>query len=349
MIYKGMSVARLNMSHGTHEDHEKSIENIRTAAERYKRRTNYNAPVAVAVDLRGQEIRIGKIPKQFEAIGLQVNIGDKIRFHNNPLIADEPLPDMIFIDHSFIDKTLKRKHEILIDDGKLSFIVEEIYSVNATCKANKVGVLRSFQSVFIPAIKIDLNLPIVSEKDAKDLEFAVKNNVDFIFVSYVESQEWIDEIRARLGKTGRKIEVFAKIQSLLDSEKLDEILDKADGIILKPSVEIEPKHTKLFEYFVLNKCKTKLKPCFTIFEANPLEPTEICQAVNWKIDAGDGQILTQHAAVGKENPLRSMLILEGCRTLKNLLDGSEVNFERKDVYIALASVSLNFPLISLEK
>lgn len=98
-IYNGMTVARLNMSHGTHEEHENSIRNVRIAADRFWKRTNYQAPVAIAVDLNGQEIRLGHLCEQFDKTGQPVYVGNSIRFHHNFQLALEPTPDLIFIDH----------------------------------------------------------------------------------------------------------------------------------------------------------------------------------------------------------------------------------------------------------
>lgn len=341
MVYKGMSVARLNMSHGTYDEHEKSIVNIKIAAESYRNRTKYQAPLAIAIDLRSQEIRTGKIHQQFENTGQLLKVGDTLRLQNNNQIGDVPTPEMIYISCDIIDKSLRKKQEIFIDDGKIALVVDEIYGGTVTCKVTKGGILGRNRCVYVPEIWKEMNFPKVTERDKLDINFAVKNEVDFIFASYVESGEWIDEIRKILGEAGSETEIYAKIQNPSGIDAIDEILAKADGIIFKPTMEIEPKVTEFVQNFLLSRSKQNMKPCFINIDAK-LVSTQLYQVVHWKIKSGDGLVLTHELAEGKKKPLDTMEILgsvELClHNNETVNENDELPFERNDIQGALASV-----------
>jgi pyruvate kinase len=347
MIYKGMSVARLNMSHGTFEEHEKSIENIRIAAERCRKRTNYQVPVAIAIDLCGQEIRIGKIHQQFEKTGRLLKVGDTLKLHNNSQFADEPGLEMIYINYDIIENSLRKKHEIFIGDGTIAMTVEEIHGGIVTGKVTKGGIIKSFQCVFIPEIANELNFPKITDSDKLNIEFGVKNQVDFIFASHVDSSDLIDEVRNCLGDVGKGIEIYAKIQNPAGVDAFDEIITRADGIIFKPTMEFDAKVIPFVQKLVMCRCKASMKPCLIMIDSK-LVSTELYNAVNWIVDSGDGTVLTHEAAEGKTKPLESMSILTNIKShlheVFNPFDDDEIPFECKDIQGSLASACVSSSL-----
>lgn len=336
MIYKGMSVARLNFSHGTQEQHLETIRNLRLATERCLDRTKFHWPLAIAADLRGPEIRIGKI----ENSGKLVEDGDLIKFNSNPVFAEKSSSEMIYIDHPLADYIKKQNH-IFIDNGSVQLTVEDIFGDIITCRVEKQGVLASNQSVLIPEIEKRLNLPVVSERDKSDLKFAVQHDIDFIFASHVESSNGIDEIRDLLSDYGtKKIKVYAKIQNQTGVDEIDEIISNADGIILSPTIELKSETIPFIQRKVLMLCKKKMKPCLIKIDSE-MASSKIFQAASWYMDLGDGTILTRGASEGKTLPLESMTILKDIKEIisdEPLELVSDVPVVRPDIIIeSLAS------------
>lgn len=307
MIYKGMSVARLNLSRGNHEDHLETLKSVRKAAGRISRRTNFISAVAIAVELRGPEIRTGIIEQPLDCSRRPVEAGEFIKLNESLQFAESSAPDMIYIDQP-IAGLLKKGIKIFINDGVVELKVEDIFGDVVTCSVVEGGILKSNQSVFIPDIAQALNLPVVSDEDKANIEFAVEHDVDFIFASHVEKGEWIDEIRNIFSKSGVKIKVFAKIQNRLGVESIKEIATKADGIIFAPTMDLEPTTVPFLQRFVLRECQKVNTPCFITIE-NEMNSCEIYQATNWFLVSGDGVILTGELSAGKTKPLESMSIL----------------------------------------
>lgn len=317
MIYKGMSVARLNLSHGTFEEHSESIANIREAASRVQRRTNVYCPLGIAVDLRGPEIRTGKVETR------AVEIGELVKLNDNPFKADILPPDIAYVDYSVADK-LKKHFKIHIDDC-IRLKVDDIFGDTVTCSVLKGGTLRSFQSVLIPDLVKHFRLPFISDRDKECLEFAVENEVDFIFASHVECGDWIEQIREVIGVAGKEIKIFAKVQNRFGVDEVEEIALKFDGVIFAPTADIEPKLIPMIQRLVAQVCKAKMKPCLMTVDSE-LVATEIYEIVNWSLDSGDGVVMTRGAAEGKTKPLESMQTLQNIRTVtKEFYDDSRLD------------------------
>lgn len=307
MIYKGMSVARLNLSRGNHKNHLETIKNVRQAAGRVSQRTNFISAVAIAVELRGPEIRTGIIEQQLECSGRKFEAGEFIKLNESLQFAESSAPDMIYIDQP-VAGILKKGNRIFINDGVVELKVEDIFGDIVTCSVSEGGILKSNQSVFIPDVAQALNLPFVSDEDKSNIEFAVEHDVDFIFASHVEKGEWIDEIKNLIVKSGNKIKLFAKIQNRLGVKSIKEIATKADGIIFEPTIDLEPAAVPFLQRFVLRECQKVNTPCFITIE-NEMNSSEIYHATNWFLDSGDGVILVGESSAGKTKPLESMSIL----------------------------------------
>ena len=308
MIYKGMSVARLNFSHGTQDEHQETIKNLRMAAKRCHERNNYHWSVAIAGDLCGPELRTEKIEKP----GKSVDVGELVKFNDNPMFAENSSSEMIHIDRPIAD-FVKKNYLMFIDDGTVKLIVEDIFSYVITCRVIKKGILVSNQSIFIPEIMKSLNLPVVSEKDKMNLKFAVEHDIDFIFASHVERGEWIDDIRKVLKDFGgEKIKIYAKIQNRFGVDEMEEIVAKADGIVFSPTNDIAPIKIPMIQQMLLVLCKKKMKLCFIKIDSE-MFPSEIYQAVNWFMEFGDGTVMTRCSSEGKTKPLESMTILKNIR------------------------------------
>lgn len=338
MIYEGMAVARLNLSHGSLEEHSQALKNIQLAKLRCQERTGFYCPLGIAVDLRGPEIRIGEVGE----LGKKVKVGDEVKFNVNQQFASKSSSEMIFIDFP-IAALLRKQQKVFIDDNSVELTVRDIFGDNVMCEVKKAGTLTSYRSIFVPDIVKSLNLPVVSEQDEQSIRFAVENDVDFIFASHVESGDWIDEIKSKLKGSEDKIKVYAKIQNRLGVEKAEEIISRFDGIIFQPTVDIEAKVVPFIQKFLLKLSRKYSKPCFTVItsELDQLEfKFEVFQAVNWFLNGGNGSIVTREAAKGNSKPLATM------KMLKNIQDGAapssafinEPHSSKTNIEEALASV-----------
>lgn len=307
MIYKGMAVARLNLSHGNHEDHLEMIKQIRLAAGKVQAQTHFYCPLAIAVDLRGCEIRTGLIEQHLEKSGKIVAVGELIKLNESLQFADRSAPDMIYVDQ-LIAGFSRKGFKVFINDGSVDLEIEDIFGDIVTCRVTKSGIINSNSSLFIPEIIKFLNLPNVTDKDKADIQFAALHDIDFIFISHVKCGKAVEDVKNIINESGVDMKVFAKLQSRLSIENIEEIALKSDGIIFAPSIDIEPLSVPFIQRYVVQQCHKMQKQCFITINSE-MNSSEIYHATNWFLNAGDGFILTREASAGKIKPLESMLIL----------------------------------------
>lgn len=206
LIEAGMNVARLNFSHGTHEDHLKQIQVLKKA------RQALNQPVAIMLDMHGPKIRIGNLPNG------SISFKAKQRF-----ILGKDIP----IEAIEIFEGLKKGAKILFDDGYIiSTVVDQL-----TIEMENDGVLKSAKGVSIPGAHI--SLPAVTPGDIEDLKFGCKHDVDIVAASFVRSAHDIMVIKEILEKEGNpNIQIIAKIESMQGVENFDSIVQIANGIMV---------------------------------------------------------------------------------------------------------------------
>ncbi len=293
LIERGVSVFRLNFSHGTHEIHSKYIERIRYAERKTKK------PVAILQDLSGPKIRIDDVEKPFF-----VNYGDIIKIVKETVIGNK---DRISINHPEILDQLKPGDRIYIADGSIRLKVIEKNDEGITAKVIYGGLISSRKGVNFPKIK--LNIPALTEKDKKDIEFGVKNGVDIIALSFVKHAQDINDAKEYVRKCGGDIPVFAKIEKHEAVDNIDEILDVSDGIMVARGdlgVEIEMERVPVVQKMIIKKANEKAKPVITatqmlISMVSSLRPTraEVSDIANAVLDGTDAVMLSEETAIGK--------------------------------------------------
>lgn len=240
----GMNVARFNFSHGEYEWFEQAIGIVRKVKEKKGR-----ADVAIALDTKGPEIRTGQL-KQGSPVGdpgfmLQIEQGDSMVFSCDTALAKAGGPEAVYMDYRDIGNTLQPGDLMMVDDGLLEFVVEEAGDGWVRAVASNSGALGERKGINLPGA--ELMLPAVSQKDRQDLKFGVEQGVDLIFASFVRKGSQIDEIRAALGEQGKGIGVIAKIENLEGVRNFDDILAKADGIMVaRGDLGIEIPAPKVF-------------------------------------------------------------------------------------------------------
>ncbi|MBD1372780.1 pyruvate kinase [Hazenella sp. IB182357] len=294
LIQNGMNVARLNFSHGSHEEHAKRIKNIRQAA------TELNTNVAILLDTKGPEIRTGEL-KDAE---VELHTGDHITLTTEAYVGDA---DKISISYEGLPQDVAQGSTILIDDGLIGLTVEEVKETEVYCEIVNGGTLKSRKGVNLPGLKI--NLPGITEKDAADILFGIEKQVDFIAASFVRKPEDVYDIRKILEEFQASIQIISKIENQEGIKNLDAILEVTDGLMVARGdlgVEIPAEEVPLVQKEAIRKCNRLGKPVITAtqmldsMQRNP-RPTraEASDVANAIFDGTDAIMLSGETAAGK--------------------------------------------------
>lgn len=317
LFKNGLDVCRLNFSHGSHEEHKKRIDAIK------KVREELNMPIAIMLDTKGPEIRIG----DFQDGIVEIQEGDIFTLTTRDIIGNK---DIVSVSYKGLPNDVNKGTKILIDDGLLELEVLEI--VNGTdikCIALNNGTLKNRKGVNVPNVKI--NLPAVTEKDVKDIIFGIENEVDFIAASFVRKASDVLEIRKILEENnGDFIEIIAKIENQEGVDNIDEILAAADGIMVARGdlgVEIQTEEIPIVQKELIRKANLAGKPVITATQMldsmirNP-RPTraEVTDVANAILDGSSAIMLSGETAAGKYP-------LEAVKTMYNIAVRTEESLD----------------------
>lgn len=294
MIRAGMNVARLNFSHGNHQEHARRIELIRQASE------ETGVPVAILLDSKGPEIRL----KTFAGGSIVLEPDQHFVLTTRDVIGDST---QVAVNHSGLPQDVKPGCRVLIDDGLVELMVEEVTETDVICRAINGGELRDRKSVNIPGAKV--SMPALSEQDRADLLFGIRQRVDFIAASFVREPGDIHAIRRLLEENGANIPIIAKIENQQGLDNLDAILMVADGLMVARGdlgVEIPPEEVPLAQKYMISRCNQMGKPVITATQMldsmirNP-RPTraEASDVANAIFDGTDAIMLSGETAAGR--------------------------------------------------
>lgn len=294
LIEAGMNVARLNFSHGTHEEHEIRIDNIKKA----KEITQKN--LAIMLDTKGPEIRTGILKEE----KIELETGQKIILTTEEIIGDK---NKIYINYPDLSKDVKEGINILLDDGLIALKALRVDGKEVECEILNGGTLSSRKGVNIPGIKI--NLPSITDKDISDILFGIKQGVDFIAASFIRSAKDVLAIRELLERENSDIHIISKIENHQGVLNIEEILEVSDGIMVARGdlgVEIPAEEVPLVQKNIIQKCNRMGKPVITATQMldsmirNP-RPTraEASDVANAILDGTDAIMLSGETAAGK--------------------------------------------------
>ncbi len=294
MVDAGMNVARLNFSHGTHEDHKEKIELIKEV------RREKKIPLPILLDTKGPEVRIGC----FENGKVILNAKDKFIFTTEDVVGDST---RVSVTYKGLCRDLKVGDKILLNNGLMSFEVKEIFDTYLVSEVVEGGELSNRKSMFFPD-KV-LNLTFLSEQDKRDLLFGIENDVDFVALSFVSSAENVLDAKRFLKENGAEhIDVIAKIENRAGVQNLHEIMQVSDGIMVARGdlgVEIPFEELPDIQKYIISQCRIFGKRVITATEMlesmikNP-RPTraEISDVANAVYDGTSAVMLSGETAAG---------------------------------------------------
>lgn len=316
MIQAGMNVARLNFSHGSHEEHGNRIATIRRAA------AELEANIAIMLDTKGPEIRLG----DFAEPPLILATGQRFSFTTEQILGNS---ERVMVTYKDLPQEVKRGDHILVDDGLIELVVESVESTEVHCRVLNGGKVSNRKGVNLPGIKI--NLPAVTEKDIADIKFGIAQQVDFIAASFVRKAADVLAIRKILENQGANIDIISKIESRESIDNLDEIIQVSDGIMVARGdlgVEIPVEEVPVIQKRLIVNCNQAGKPVITATQMldsmihNP-RPTraEASDVANAIFDGTDAIMLSGETANGKY-PLASV------KTMDRIARRAEKDFQR---------------------
>ena len=295
MCEAGMNVARLNFSHGTHPEHKKKIELIKTVREKL------NLPIAIMLDTKGPEYRIGV----FKEGKVDVITGDTFTFTTEDIEGDET---RVSVNYKALAKDLSVGDQVTVNNGMVVFQVKELKGNDVICDVITGGVLSNRKSMSFPN-KV-MSGPYLSEQDKADLLFGIENEVDFVAASFVSTKQDALDVRNFLDANGgSRIDIIAKIENRSGVDHVEEICEACEGIMIARGdlgVEIPFVEVPAIQKMLISKCRMLGKRVITATEMlesmiqNP-RPTraEISDVANAVYDGSSAVMLSGESAAGK--------------------------------------------------
>lgn len=320
LMEAGMNVARLNFSHGTHEEHARRIERIRRAAE------ETGKTVAILLDTKGPEIRTGDLREGMA----ELKEGETFVLTTEQVEGDAT---RVSVSYAGLPGDVRPGSTILIDDGLIKLTVTEVREKEIVCRVVNSGVLGNRKGINVPGVRIQL--PGITSKDAEDILFGLERGIDFIAASFVRKQEDVLEIRELLEKEGADIPIIAKIENQEGYDNLDSILEVADGLMVARGdlgVEIPAEEVPLVQKEIIRKCNLLGKPVITAtqmldsMQRNP-RPTraEASDVANAILDGTDAIMLSGETAAGKYP-------VEAVETMARIASRAESALQYRDLF-----------------
>lgn len=320
LVNAGVNIFRLNFSHGTHEKHAEVIAEIR------KINDQYPFQIAILADLQGPKLRVGEI----EGGSLELNIGDEIIFTNEKKPGTK---DNLYISYPNFHNDVKVGEKILIDDGKIETIITEITADNRV-KANitVAGTLLPKKGVNLPDTKV--SLPSLTEKDLRDLDFIIDQNIDWIALSFVRSTQDVLDLKKIIKAKGSKAKVISKIEKPEAIPHIREIIIASDAIMIARGdlgVEMPVERIPMIQKDIIRKCIHRFTPVIVatqmmesmIDRARP-NRSEISDVANAVLEGADAVMLSGETAMG----MHPALVVQTMSNIITEVEKEEIVYNR---------------------
>lgn len=316
LMLEGMSVARMNFSHGSHEEQKKRLDMVK------KLRKELGLPVAALLDTKGPEIRIGDI----EGGKVELKKGQTFVLTTEDIVGNA---EIVSITYKQLYKDVKPRDSILIDDGLIGMEVQKIDGEEIVCQVKNGGFISNHKGVNVPGV--ELKMPFVSQKDYEDIVFAAEQDYDFIAASFTRTADDILEIRKILEeKGGQYIHIIAKIENMQGVENCEEILRVADGIMIARGdmgVEIPLEEVPVIQKKLIRMALKASKPVITATQMldsmikNPRPTRAETSDVANAIYQGTGAIMLSGETAAGAYPI------EAVRTMARIAERTEKDID----------------------
>lgn len=294
LIKAGANVFRLNFSHGTHDDHKKVIEMVTQL------NMETGANVCLLQDLQGPKIRINKV----ENDAVEIEAGQKFIITTKEMLGTS---EMASTSYSGIVNDVKPGDTILIDDGNLELVAEEVIEDKVYTKVIHGGTLKSRKGINLPMSKV--SAPSLTEKDEKDLEFGLKYDLEWVALSFVRKAQDIIDLKEKIKAAGKHTKVVAKIEKPEAIDNMEEIVEVTDAVMVARGdlgVEIPMQDVPIIQKKLVRMCNMAAKPVIIATQMmesmieNP-RPTraETNDVANAVMDGADALMLSAESASGK--------------------------------------------------
>lgn len=334
LIRAGMNVARLNFSHGSHEDHARAIETIRAVSKKL------NEPIAIIQDLSGPKVRIG----DFADGSITLVPGARFTLSSVPCVGST---ERVFISYPHLPQEVKKGDTIMLDDGRRKLEVVSVHGNDVVTTVIVGGHIKGRRGVNIPGAFRKVS-PL-TKKDRADLVFGLAQGVDFVALSFVRSSGDVKKLRALIMKQGLKHapRIIAKIETPEAVEDIDAIIAASDSVMVARgdlAVEVSPENVPFIQKQIIRKCISAGKPVITATQMlesmihSPV-PTraEVGDVANAILDGTDAVMLSQETAMG-EYPVEAVAMMaqvaektENHSTYRDLFRGTRASDESETV------------------
>lgn len=299
LAHAGMNLARLNFSHGDYEEHGARIEKIKEINKRL------DVPIGIVLDTQGPEIRLGIFKeKAFLREGTEVILTTRDVFCDDKVIA---------ISYKKLPETVKPDDYIYIADGTIELKVKKVEKTEVVCEVIVGGEVNTKKNVSIPNAYVDL--PSISEKDIRDIEFGAKQGIDFVAQSFTKTAQDVLDMKKLLKANGSEAQVIAKIEDPQGLKNIDEIIEVTDAIMVARGdlgVQIPIEQVANAQKLIIHKCDCAAKPVIVatqMLESMTKSPrptrAEVTDVANAIFDGADVIMLSGETAAGKY-PIRAV-------------------------------------------
>ncbi len=303
LIDAGMNMARLNLSHGRHEEHQKRVDLVRASAKKA------NKAVAILVDLQGPKIRLGK----FSSGPHELSRGDTFTITTDDIAGTK---DKVSTTYKGLPGDCKAGDVIMIDDGKVSVQVIQVKGNDVITRVIQPGMVSNNKGINLPGVAV--SLPALSEKDIADLRWGLKAGADFIALSFVRNAADLKDIHKIMDEVGVKVPIIAKIEKPQAVDNLQEIVDAFDGIMVARGdlgVELPIEDVPMVQKRCITMARESAKPVIVATQMldsmiSNSQPTraEATDCANAVLDGADALMLSGETSVG-DFPIDSVKIM----------------------------------------
>lgn len=323
LVQAGASAFRLNFSHGKHEDLATLVEHVRSVSQ------ELNRNVALVGDLSGPKLRTGPVAG---GGAIELVDGQEVIVRGDP---GETVEGVLHVDYRSLATTVKRGQMILLDDGNLELEVLAIHGEEVKAKVVHGGPLKSHKGLNLPGSQVDI--PAITEKDERDLAFALEQGIDWVAISFVQTARDITDLKRRIAQAGKDTPVIAKIEKPVAVENLDSIMEVTDAIMVARGdlgVEVGPEGLPVLQKRIIHAARKASKLVITATQmldsmTHSPRPTraEASDVANAIFDGTDVVMLSQETAVGSF-PVRTVATM---RDIALQVEDSELYMKQQEL------------------